>query len=309
MTSMTRQERHGKRGTLRGSRRSFRRIIALLAALGMLTGSYYLSSLHGDRTLSIIYNRPWLVQLGILLLPGNLTLSYGGETIANRERTVQDPAYSGGSMAYTSSPNAEVAVSFEGDRIEWAGYTGPYGGLVDVRIDGVHVARVDLYEPVSAIRPLYQSPMLAGGVHTMTLHAEDVRNRDSNGNAIHVDYFEIRDGAAVTRLENDDDAVRYTNANAYYYVQFLMRKLAHYVLFAAGTAVLMGAARWAAGRQDWRIWLIPAAMLLWAAGDELHQALVPGRHPTGFDIAVDAAGIGAGALAYAACTRLRRRPR
>ena len=42
---------------------------------------------------------------------------------------------------------------------------------------------------------------------------------------------------------------------------------------------------------------------LWGAVDEVHQGFVPGRQPSGMDLAVDVAGAALGALAFAAILR------
>lgn len=78
------------------------------------------------------------------------------------------------------------------------------------------------------------------------------------------------------------------------WLDFLVKKTAH----ALEYAILAALARWTLqayplerpGRWAW-IWAV-----LYALTDEAHQALVPGRHPRGLDVLIDAGGawIGAG---------------
>lgn len=83
----------------------------------------------------------------------------------------------------------------------------------------------------------------------------------------------------------------------------VLRKAAHMtefgLLWALWLRALPGprppAARWALG-----------IALAYAASDELHQSFVAGRHPSPFDVAIDAAGMGVAAAIWVA--RARRRP-
>ncbi|MBN2492825.1 MAG: VanZ family protein [Planctomycetes bacterium] len=52
-----------------------------------------------------------------------------------------------------------------------------------------------------------------------------------------------------------------------------------------------------------RVAEVVLAGLVFAAADELHQALVPGRRADGLDVLADAVGVLAGSLVYAAMRR------
>ena len=71
----------------------------------------------------------------------------------------------------------------------------------------------------------------------------------------------------------------------------------------------------------WALWLwaLPGARpraalaalaitLAYAAGDELHQSFVAGRHASAGDVAIDAAGVGVAAALWVARTRGARHP-
>ncbi len=77
----------------------------------------------------------------------------------------------------------------------------------------------------------------------------------------------------------------------------VLRKAAHVTVYAALWIALARAA-------DWRRPLAATAIaLLYAISDEVHQSFVTGRHGTPADVAIDAAGIGLGVLAWIFVTR------
>lgn len=72
-------------------------------------------------------------------------------------------------------------------------------------------------------------------------------------------------------------------------LDFVVRKLGHMGVF--GILALLSW-RALAGTTDWRrswAWAFALAVL-YAASDELHQGLVAGRHPSAFDVGIDATG-------------------
>jgi hypothetical protein len=81
----------------------------------------------------------------------------------------------------------------------------------------------------------------------------------------------------------------------------VLRKLAHITIYAVLWLTLARAT-------DWRRPLAATVVaLLYAAGDELHQAHVQGRHGTPVDVAIDAVGVALAAAAYALAARRRGR--
>ncbi|QMV41376.1 VanZ family protein [Cohnella cholangitidis] len=307
MTTTSRKERFGTRDGRMSARWNWRHLVFVFFAVAVCASSFALSGIQGEKTASLIYSNEGLMRAAARWIPDNLEIRYRGEIVHNREMTIPDPAYSGGSMSYTSSPNAEISLKFTGGKVEWAGYTGPHGGIVQVLVDGKPVSTVDLFAFESEIKPLFVTPDFAPGEHVLVLRALEERNANSQGNAIHLDYFDIRQGERTARIENEDrEHVRYDHANDYYYYPFLLRKLAHFLLFAGMTASLMIIASWTGIRRRW-LGCIPVALGLWAIADEAHQWFVPDRHPSWFDVGVDMVGVASGLAVFALINRLAKR--
>ncbi|MDQ3722724.1 MAG: VanZ family protein [Actinomycetota bacterium] len=83
---------------------------------------------------------------------------------------------------------------------------------------------------------------------------------------------------------------------------FVLRKIAHVTIFALLWLALARATEWR------RPILAGVIAVLYAAGDEIHQSFVEGRHGTPIDVAIDSVGIGLAALACALVARRRGRP-
>ena len=72
-------------------------------------------------------------------------------------------------------------------------------------------------------------------------------------------------------------------------LDFVVRKLGHMGVFGILALLLWRAlAETTAWRRPWA-WAF-ALTVLYAASDELHQGFVAGRHPSAFDLAIDATG-------------------
>jgi VanZ family protein len=83
---------------------------------------------------------------------------------------------------------------------------------------------------------------------------------------------------------------------------FVLRKVAHVTIFALLWLTVARAA-------DWRRPVLAAVIAVaYAAGDELHQSFVEGRHGTPVDVMIDSIGIALAALAWALTARRRGRP-
>ena len=100
-------------------------------------------------------------------------------------------------------------------------------------------------------------------------------------------------------------------ASVLYYINFVLRKMAHFGLFAALGFGLYGSLR---SFRRWRVPPFRAAVILGAvcgALDELHQSFVPGRVAMLTDVLLDACGGVAGVAAAWFLLRYleRRKPR
>lgn len=69
-------------------------------------------------------------------------------------------------------------------------------------------------------------------------------------------------------------------------VHHLLRKAAHFTEYAILALLWV----WNLGTAPGRLALAWGLATLYAASDELHQAFVPARGPSGFDVAIDSAG-------------------
>ena len=83
---------------------------------------------------------------------------------------------SGGSYGRSSTADASATVWFTGTKIAWVGMKGTTPGIVDVYLDDVKKATLDLYAPTAQYQvTLWTSDDLTSGTH----HLELVRNKDS----------------------------------------------------------------------------------------------------------------------------------
>jgi VanZ family protein len=274
-----------------------RSILFVLGVIGILVTSFSLSSISGETTASVVYSRPWLIQLISKCVPGDWTIPYEGKRITNREVITSDVYYSGGSISHTSSPNAQIEFSFAGTEFEWGGFNGNNGGIVDVLIDGEQREQLDLYSNDNVKNVVYASPILESGNHLITIKATGKHNVLSQGEVIWVDYFNVLQGGKSQLFENEDSSIHYSHANEFYYYQFIIRKIAHVSLFTFCTLALMLFAFWVRLRRV-AIWVVPIGMIVWAAGDEIHQWFVPGRTSSRIDFLLDTSGVMIGVIIY-----------
>lgn len=89
-------------------------------------------------------------------------------------------------------------------------------------------------------------------------------------------------------------------------VSVLVRKTAHILEFAAlGCSLMLHLAAWKRHVRLRRTWLWAWAIgTVYAATDELHQFLVPGRGPRLSDVGIDCVGVILGVLFFLLCRRL-----
>ena len=89
----------------------------------------------------------------------------------------------------------------------------------------------------------------------------------------------------------------------------LTDKHAHFIVYGVfGALVVWGLTDRAPGRTTWRMVATTAVVaLLYGLSDELHQSFVPGREPSGLDLAADVAGATGAAVALRAWAIIRAR--
>lgn len=96
---------------------------------------------------------------------------------------------SDGSYGRSASVGASVTVYFNGTRCDWIGMTGITPGIVDVYLDGVKKATLDLYSSTARYQVLHwSSGELPAGDHVVRLVRSD---KSSTGEYLVLDAFDI----------------------------------------------------------------------------------------------------------------------
>ncbi|MGE5674701.1 MAG: S8 family serine peptidase [Mycobacterium leprae] len=100
--------------------------------------------------------------------------------------------YSGQNLHYSNAAGAEATLVFSGTGIQWLALKSPYYGKIDVYIDGVKVATVDLYASSSQYQQVaYQVSGLTPGVHQIRLVRTGEKNPSASSYRIDVDAFRV----------------------------------------------------------------------------------------------------------------------
>ena len=85
---------------------------------------------------------------------------------------------SGGSTRWNTSTRARATFRFTGYEVAWVGSLGPGGGRVDVFVDGVLYARVDLHaRAIHWRRVLFNADWVSRGTHTIELRSSRASQR------------------------------------------------------------------------------------------------------------------------------------
>ncbi|MGQ9523616.1 MAG: VanZ family protein [Armatimonadota bacterium] len=87
--------------------------------------------------------------------------------------------------------------------------------------------------------------------------------------------------------------------HAFALLHWLARKTAHFVEYALLAAMLWRAVATTSGRTEQAYAWSLGICALYGAADELHQAFVPSRGPSGWDVCIDTAGAAFGLLVVA----------
>lgn len=97
----------------------------------------------------------------------------------------------GGRVRHTSSSAARAALTFTGTSVGWVTSRGPGRGIAEVWLDGVRVARIDLYAPTSRVRQLvYAGNGLAAGQHILEIRPAG-KNPTATSARVDIDAFVI----------------------------------------------------------------------------------------------------------------------
>ena len=261
-----------------------------MVIIGILIGGFYWYTFSNTQTLDKLYSSSWFKDFALKVVPTSYEIKYGDEVIKNDVYEVEG-AHSGGTVSYVSSPNAEIHFSFTGEKISWYGFINRFLGNATITIDGVKVEEVDLYAKETINKHLiFESELLEHGEHELRIYASLNKNELSKGYGMSVDFFQVLSGENHLRIENNDASIRYVNANQYYYVQFVLRKLAHISIYFLLTFVFLFVAKqFRLGRLG--LFLSPLASIAIAGIDEFRQIFIEGRHANVLDVLVDGVGI------------------
>jgi len=158
-----------------------------------ITGDQFRSAL-GLKSTKFAIDRIGLAS-GTTSLPGWARVQNGAkptQRTGSGWTTRRSSLHSGGSYIRTSGTGAKVIVPFEGTGVRWISPVARGFGLADVYIDGVKVARVNLYSYKTAYRRVVWSREgLAPGAHTLVIRATGLRDRRATGRYIGFDAADV----------------------------------------------------------------------------------------------------------------------
>jgi hypothetical protein len=109
------------------------------------------------------------------------------------EQSTTNFLYTGGTVAFSTTPGARAEFSFTGTEIRWIGQRGFGTGIARVYLDGVAVADVDTYAPnqeeFQAV--MFRATGLSPGTHTIAIEVTGQKNAASSGTRVLVDGFDV----------------------------------------------------------------------------------------------------------------------
>jgi hypothetical protein len=106
--------------------------------------------------------------------------------------TAADATASAGSLASVGEAGGAINITFNGSYLAWVCKKGPGYGKAAVSLDGATPFSVDLYSPTNiAQQRIYNTGLLTGGPHTLSIYWSGDKNPAASGNRIDVDAFDI----------------------------------------------------------------------------------------------------------------------
>ena len=130
----------------------------------------------------------------------------------------EGPAYPyDGTNSYDATAGDYAAMTFNGTQIAYYAVTDSKHGIAAVSIDGGPETLVDLYSPNrTGDVPVWRSPVLAAGTHTLKIRVTGTKNAASSYHWITIDRAEIT--GSPPPVVTVDDAVQGTGVNQFNYV-------------------------------------------------------------------------------------------
>lgn len=105
---------------------------------------------------------------------------------------INDPFSSGTSFKHSDVAGDVASLTFNGTSIKWIGAKSQWGGIADVKIDGVFEIQVDLYEAQTSWQEvLFEKTGMGPGPHTIEIEVTGTNNPPSVGTVVTLDAFEM----------------------------------------------------------------------------------------------------------------------
>ncbi|QHC64292.1 hypothetical protein GSU69_17485 [Rathayibacter festucae] len=102
--------------------------------------------------------------------------------------TLKAASDDGGGSAYSTGAAATATMTFTGTGVQWISRLSPSGGINEVYLDDVRVARIDRYSSTTQYRrTVWTSAVLPAGVHTVSFRATADRNPAAKGRTFLLD--------------------------------------------------------------------------------------------------------------------------
>ncbi len=109
-------------------------------------------------------------------------------------QAVADPNASGASLATVDAAGGSVNVEFKGTYLAWNAKKGPGFGQAKVSLDGGPLVPVDLYKSYNSSKQrVYNTGLLKGGIHTLSIYWTGSKNASATSTKINVDSFDLYD--------------------------------------------------------------------------------------------------------------------
>ena len=104
-------------------------------------------------------------------------------------------SWSEGTISESSTPGAQVTLTFTGTAVSWIGCRKATTGIARVFLDGVFVQEIDTFEPFPIEgyqHTVFTATGLVDGIHTLTIEATGRKNPAASAAWVVVDAFDVR---------------------------------------------------------------------------------------------------------------------
>jgi trimeric autotransporter adhesin len=142
-------------------------------------------------------------------------VTYAGSWVQDLDRAWSGTSANagGGTAARSAAAGARAELAFAGTAVRWIGYRGPVAGMADISLDGIPLARIDLYSAAEELQvPVFTATGLSAGSHTLVIQVTGLRNAAASAALVVVDAFDLTlpsGGPPVHRVQQLDPAVSY----------------------------------------------------------------------------------------------------